>query len=66
MRRPPDKDGQPGMSESDVQSSNATLNALFSGSRQKSWLLGSHPPVKPTPRLNPSKSSGGHAVLAQK
>ncbi|KAF7874293.1 hypothetical protein EAF04_002965 [Stromatinia cepivora] len=50
MRRPPDKDGHSAMTERDVVSSNATLNAFFGGSRQKSWMLAGGAPVRPTPR----------------
>ncbi|KAA8564964.1 hypothetical protein EYC84_010733 [Monilinia fructicola] len=49
MRRPPDKDGL-AITERDVVSSNATLNAFFGGSRQKSWMLAGGAPVRPTPR----------------
>ena len=53
MRRPPDKD----VSEQDVHSSNATLNTVFGGSRQKSWMTGLHgPPVRPSPRTSITQS----------
>ena len=57
MRRPPDKVGQPTLSEKDVESSNATLNTLFRGNRQKSWMLGPGAPVRPTPRTYISKAA---------
>ncbi|PVH89395.1 hypothetical protein DL98DRAFT_580089 [Cadophora sp. DSE1049] len=66
MRRPPDKEGQSALSERDVESSNATLNALFGGSRQKSWMMGAGTPVRPTPRPSISKASALPATLAQK
>jgi hypothetical protein len=48
MRRPPDKDAQ--ITDRDVHSSNATLNA-FLGSRAKSWMTNvGDSPVRPTPR----------------
>ncbi|KAI9643963.1 hypothetical protein NHQ30_007314 [Ciborinia camelliae] len=50
MRRPPDKDGHSAMTEQDVVSSNATLNAFLGGSRQKSWMRAGGAPVRPTPR----------------
>ncbi|QSZ33266.1 hypothetical protein DSL72_002854 [Monilinia vaccinii-corymbosi] len=49
MRRPPDKDG-PAVTERDIVSSNATLNAFFGGSGQKSWMRAGEAPVRPTPR----------------
>ncbi|KAK0102510.1 hypothetical protein ONS95_006124 [Cadophora gregata] len=66
MRRPPDKEGQSALSERDVESSNATLNTLFGGSRQKSWMMGAGTPVRPTPRTSISKASALPATLAQK
>ena len=54
------------MSDRDVDSSNATLNTLFGGARQKSWMLGPGAPVRPTPRSSISKASGHHATLVQK
>lgn len=66
MRRPPDKDGQPALSERDVDSSNATLNAFFGGSRQKPWMQGAGTPVRPTPRANISKAPTAPVALAQK
>lgn len=50
MRRPPDKEGNSAMTERDVVSSNATLNAFLGGSRQKSWMIAGGAPVRPTPR----------------
>ncbi|ESZ94466.1 hypothetical protein SBOR_5184 [Sclerotinia borealis F-4128] len=50
MRRPPDKDGHSAMTERDVVSSNATLNAFLGGSRQKPWMLAGGASVRPTPR----------------
>ncbi|PQE21051.1 miz sp-ring zinc finger protein [Rutstroemia sp. NJR-2017a WRK4] len=51
MRRPPDKDGHSAMTDRDVVSSNATLNAFLGGSRQKSWMVTTGgAPVRPTPR----------------
>lgn len=38
------------MTERDVVSSNATLNAFLGGSRQKSWMIAGGAPVRPTPR----------------
>ncbi|TAQ90866.1 hypothetical protein B7494_g821 [Chlorociboria aeruginascens] len=66
MRRPPDKDGHQGMSERDVDSSNATLNAMFRGSRQKSWMTAPGAPVRPTPRAIISRPSDPPAALVQK
>ncbi|KAH7400044.1 hypothetical protein BKA64DRAFT_778230 [Cadophora sp. MPI-SDFR-AT-0126] len=66
MRRPPDKDGQSALSERDVESSNATLNTLFGGSRQKSWMMGAGTPVRPTPRTTLSRASILPATLPQK
>jgi hypothetical protein len=66
MRRPPDKDGQPALSERDVDSSNATLNTLFGGARQKSWMVGAGAPVRPTPRMNVSRTALPSAAMAQK
>ncbi|KAF7953124.1 hypothetical protein EAE96_006342 [Botrytis aclada] len=50
MRRPPDKEANSAMTERDVVSSNATLNAFLGGSRQKSWMIAGEAPVRPTPR----------------
>ncbi|KAL2071453.1 hypothetical protein VTL71DRAFT_12688 [Oculimacula yallundae] len=67
MRRPPDKEGQSVLSEKDVESSNATLNTLFGGSRQKSWMMGpGAAPVRPTPRTGISKPSILPTVSAQR
>jgi hypothetical protein len=65
MRRPPDKDGQPALSERDVDTSNATLNTLF-GARQKSWMVGVGTPVRPTPRTNVSRTALPPVAMAQK
>ena len=65
MRRPPDRDGHSAMTERDVITSNATLNAFFGGSRQKSWMLAGGAPVRPTPRrpsiTNPSDQNSPNA-----
>ncbi|KAH9212537.1 hypothetical protein DL95DRAFT_177162 [Leptodontidium sp. 2 PMI_412] len=66
MRRPPDKEAQTALSERDVESSNATLNTLFGGSRQKSWMMGAGTPVRPTPRASISKASVVPTTLTQK
>ncbi|KAE9375502.1 hypothetical protein N431DRAFT_202151 [Stipitochalara longipes BDJ] len=66
MRRPPDKDGQPALSERDVDTSNATLNTLFGGARQKSWMMGAGTPVRPTPRTNVSRTALPPVAMAQK
>ncbi|KAH7351025.1 hypothetical protein BKA65DRAFT_249725 [Rhexocercosporidium sp. MPI-PUGE-AT-0058] len=66
MRRPPDKEAQTALSERDVESSNATLNALFGGSRQKSWMVGAGTSVRPTPRPSVSNPSNLPTALAQK
>ena len=65
MRRPPDKDGQPALSERDVDTSNATLNTLFGGARQKSWMVAGAP-VRPTPRTNISRTALPPVAMAQK
>ncbi|KAG0652592.1 hypothetical protein D0Z07_0149 [Hyphodiscus hymeniophilus] len=54
------------MSDRDVDSSNATLNTLFGGARQKSWMLGPRASVRPTPRPSISKASGQNAASVQK
>ncbi|KUJ18034.1 uncharacterized protein LY89DRAFT_732729 [Mollisia scopiformis] len=64
MRRPPDKDGPP-VSDRDVDTSNATLNTLFGGARQKSWMVGVGAPVRPTPRTSASRTSVPQVTSAQ-
>jgi hypothetical protein len=66
MRRPPDKDGQPALSERDVDTSNATLNTLFGGARQKKAWMVAGAPVRPTPRTNVSRTALPPAAMAQK
>lgn len=67
MRRPPDKDVHGTVTDRDVDTSNATLNTLFRGARQKPWMLGSHAaPIRPTPRPVTSKSAVSQAPPAQR
>ncbi|KAF4630616.1 hypothetical protein G7Y89_g7523 [Cudoniella acicularis] len=66
MRRPPDKDRNAVLSERDVVSSNSTLNTVFGGARQKSWMVGAGTPVRPTPRANISKAPVSQVSFAQR
>ncbi|RDL38953.1 uncharacterized protein BP5553_03293 [Venustampulla echinocandica] len=68
MRRPPDKDRirNAVLSERDVVSSNATLNAVFGGARQKSWMVAAGTPVRPSPRPGPSKPESYQGPSAQR
>lgn len=51
MRQPPNKQPPAALTDRDVESSNATLNALLGGT-QRSWMTGGlgSAPIRPTPR----------------